>query len=140
MDDLARDGRTRWNEIRNYMARNYMTQSMKPGDLAFFYHSSAEPPGVAGLMRISQAALPDETQFDKTSEYFEQRATRDKPVWFSVEVEFVAKAGALVPLESLRGQRKLAKMELLRKGSRLSITPVTPGQYKVIAGMAGFPQ
>src|SRR4051812_15219465 len=98
--DLRRDGRTRWNEIRNFQARNYMTQSMKPGDLALFYHSSAEPPGVAGLMRISAPALPDETQFDARSEYHEPRASREDPVWFSVEVEFLAQAKGLVSLEA----------------------------------------
>lgn len=138
IDDLARDGRTRWNEIRNFLARNYMTDGMKPGDLALFYHSSAEPPGVAGLMRISAPALPDETQFDRKSDYFEPRATREKPVWFSVEVEFVERAAAVLPLDAIRAQKRLAKMELLRKGQRLSIQPVTPGEFRLVSQLAGF--
>lgn len=138
IDDLRRDGRTRWNEIRNYLARNYMTTDMKPGDLALFYHSSAEPPGVAGLMRISAPALPDETQFDDNSDYFEPRATRDKPVWFSVEVEFVEKARAVLPLDAIRAHKPLARMELLRKGQRLSIQPVTPAQLRAVCALAGL--
>ena len=127
-----------WTGVRNFTARNFMRYEMAIGDPILFWHSSTDPIGIAGVAEVASAPHVDETQFDKKSEYFEPRATRDKPVWFSVEVEFVAKAAALVPLEALRAQRKLAKMELLRKGSRLSISPVTPGQYKVIAGLAGF--
>lgn len=137
IDDLARDGKTRWDGVRNFQARNYMT-AMKPGDLALFYHSNADPPGVAGVMRASAVAAPDETQFDAADGHHEKRATREQPVWFSVEVTFVAKAPRLIALDELRAQKKLAKMELLRRGSRLSITPVTPAQFALIRTLAGI--
>lgn len=140
IDDLARDKRTRWTAIRNYQARNYMTQDMKVGDLAIFYHSNAEPAGVAGLMRVSASAAPDETQFDEKDEHYEPRATREAPVWACVEVEFVAKAPRFVSLADLRAEKRLAKMELLRKGSRLSIQPVTAAEWKVVAKLAGLPE
>ena len=137
IDDLARDEKTRWTDIRNYQARNYMVQ-MKPGDLALFYHSNAEPPGVAGLMRVSAKAAPDSTQFDKKDAHYEPRATVEKPVWFCVEVSFVAKAERVIALSEIRAEKKLKKMMLLQKGSRLSVTPVTASEYKVIAKLAGF--
>lgn len=137
IEDLARDRRTRWTQIRNFQARNSMTDGMKVGDLVFFYHSNAEPPGIAGLMRVSAKAAADETQFEK-GDYFEPRATREAPVWFAVEVEFVKRAARFVSLEELKGEKRLAKMELLRKGSRLSIQPVTAAQFKVVAKLAGL--
>jgi predicted RNA-binding protein with PUA-like domain len=139
IDDLARDGKTLWTAIRNYQARNYMAQSMKLGDLALFYHSNAEPSGVAGLMRVSAAAAADPTQFDPKDDHYEPRATRDKPVWSCVEVAFVARATTFVSLATLRASKPLAKMALFQAGSRLSITPVRAGEYKLIAKIAGFP-
>lgn len=139
IDDLGRDGKTRWTAIRNYQARNYMTE-MKVGDLAFFYHSNADPTGIAGLMRVSAPAAPDETQFDKKDEHYEPRATREAPVWSCVEVAFLQKAPRFVELSALRAEKALAKMELFLKGSRLSITRVTAAEWRRIAKLAGLPE
>jgi len=139
IDDLERDRRTRWTGVRNFLARNFMTDGMKPGDLALIYHSSAEPPGVAGLARISAAAAPDKTQFEP-GDAFDPRATRATPVWFAVEVEFLERAPTFVPLAAIRAEKKLARMELLRKGSRLSISPVTPAQFRTLSKLAHFHQ
>jgi predicted RNA-binding protein with PUA-like domain len=138
IDDLARDRRTRWTGVRNFQARNHM-QAMQVGDLAFFYHSSAEPPGVAGLVRVSAAAAPDESQFDpKNADAYDPKATREKPVWQCVEVELVAKAPSFVPLGVLRDHKGLAGMELLRKGSRLSVQPVEAKHFAIIRALAGL--
>lgn len=138
IDQLARDKRTRWTGVRNFQARNHMVD-MQVGDLVVFYHSSAEPPGVAGLARVSAEAAADETQFDaKNDDAFDPKATRDKPVWKCVEVEFVAKADALVPLDALRAEAGLEGMELLRRGSRLSVQPVTPPHFALVCKLAGL--
>ena len=140
IDDLARDKQTSWTGIRNYQARNYMTQSMEVGDPILFYHSNATPPGVAGSMRVAKAAHPDPSQFDPKSEAYEPRAERAAPVWHCVGVEFTAKAKRVVSLDELRSVPELAAMELLRKGSRLSIQPVEPEAFAVIAKLAGIPR
>lgn len=135
ISDLERDKRTGWEGVRNYQARNTLRDSMKEGDLAFFYHSNAEPSGIAGLMKISKAGHPDPTQFDKKSDYFDPKAKKDAPTWFQVEVEFVEKFPAVLPLERLKKEKSLAKMVLLQKGSRLSVQPVSEAEWKVIAGI-----
>jgi predicted RNA-binding protein with PUA-like domain len=104
---------------------------MHPGDLAFFYHSSCPEPGIAGIMRVSRAAYPDETQFDRGGEYYDAAATRDKPRWVNVDVTLVRKT-RLLPLQELRAHRDLAGMRVLQRGNRLSITPVTPGEWELI--------
>lgn len=138
IDQLARDGKTRWTGVRNYLARNLMRE-MAVGDLVLFYHSNAEPSGIAGLARVSAIAAPDETQFDPKSDYFEPRASRAKPIWDCVELAFVAKAKTFVPLDVLRRVPELDGMELLRKGSRLSVQPVTPAHLAIVRKLAGLP-
>jgi predicted RNA-binding protein with PUA-like domain len=120
-----------WFGGRNYQARNFMRDQMQVGDLAFVYHSSCPEPGIAGIVRISKAAYPDASQFDRKSPYYDPKATRAAPRWFNVEVTLVEKT-RLVPLAELRGQRELAAMRLLQRGNRLSITPVEPGEWKFI--------
>ena len=137
IDDLARDRRTLWSGVRNYQARNYMTQSMTVGDPVLFYHSNAEPPGIAGLMRVSARAVADPSQFDPKSEGYEPRASTTAPTWACVEVEFVAKLARYLSLDELRALPALAKMELLRKGSRLSIQPVEAEAFAVVCQHAG---
>jgi len=138
VDDLARDKKTLWTGVRNYQARNYMTQDMTVGDGVFFYHSNAEPPCIAGLMRVSAVAAPDPSQFDPKSEGYEPRASKTAPTWACVEVEFVAKFARALALDELRALPALEKMELLRKGSRLSIQPVDDDAFTVICKEAGF--
>jgi len=136
IDDLARaPGKTAsWFGVRNYQARNFMRDQMQLGDQAFFYHSSCEVPGIAGIVEVARLAYPDATQFDRKSDYFDSKATLDKPRWFNVDVRFVRKT-RLVPLSELRGYPGLAGMLLLQRGSRLSITPVEPAEWKFILGV-----
>jgi len=133
IDDLARAPQktTRWFGVRNYQARNFMRNDMQLGDQAFFYHSSCEVPGIAGIVEVSRLAYPDATQFDRKSDYFDPKATRDKPRWFNVDVKLVKKT-RLLPLTELRAYPHLAKMQLLKRGNRLSITPVDPAEWKFI--------
>lgn len=122
-----------WTGVRNYQARNYMRDEMRPGDGVLFYHSSCPEPGIAGLAEVASAPRPDETQFDPASAYYDPKATREAPRWTLVDVKLVAKT-ALVPLAELRRHRSLAKMALLQRGSRLSITPVTPQEWRYVTG------
>ena len=133
IDDLARAPRQRsvWFGVRNYQARNFMRDEMRIGDLVLFYHSSCAEPGIAGLARVSSRALPDPTQFDRNSKYFDPKATHDQPRWFSVELKFVKKT-RLLALAELRRHQELAGMRLLARGNRLSITPVDPGEWTFI--------
>ena len=122
---------TPWIGVRNYQARNFMRDAMQLGDQAFFYHSSCEVPGIAGIVEVARLAYPDATQFNYKSKYFDAKATREKPRWFNVDVRLVKKS-RLVPLSALRDCPKLANMQLLQRGNRLSITPVDPAEWKFI--------
>lgn len=136
IDDLARDRQTFWEGVRNYQARNFM-RTMRVGDLAFFYHSNADPSGIAGLMRVCAAAYPDPTQFDPHSKYFEPRATPEQPVWDRVDVAFLETAPRFVSIGMLREESRLRNLMLLQRGSRLSITPITADEFAIIARMNG---
>lgn len=120
-----------WNGVRNYQARNFMRDEMRPGDLVLFYHSSCEIPGVAGIAEVVSAPYPDSTQFDKKSEYFDPKATEENPRWFLVDVRYKADIHH-VSLEELRQHPELAQMRLLQKGNRLSILPVTKEEFEFI--------
>jgi predicted RNA-binding protein with PUA-like domain len=122
---------TAWFGVRNYQARNFMRDEMQIGDQAFFYHSSCEVPGIAGVVQVSKLAYPDATQFDSKSKYFDAKASRAKPRWFNVDVRLIKKT-RLIPLAELRTYPQLAKMRLLQPGNRLSITPVEPSEWKFI--------
>ena len=133
IDDLAAaPGKTTaWFGVRNYQARNFMLNDMRVGDQAFFYHSSCPEPGIAGIARVSSGAYPDASQFDRKSPYFDSEAKRDAPRWFNVDMQFVRKT-RLVGLAELRSHRELSKMRTLRRGNRLSITPVTAEEWEFI--------
>jgi predicted RNA-binding protein with PUA-like domain len=135
IDDLARVKVEPWTGVRNYMARNIMRDRMQVGDAVLFYHSSCEPPGVAGLARVVRTGVVDETQFDPDSKYYDPGAKRDDPRWICVDVGFVKKL-PLIPLATLRAQKPLAKMMLLQRGMRLSVQPVSPKEYELITGLA----
>ena len=134
IDDLAEKKTEGWNGVRNYQARNFM-KSMAVGDQVLFYHSNADPSGVAGTAAVCRTAYPDPTQFDRASEYFERRATKDFPVWFQVELKFVSKFARFLSLDELRGMPELQEMDLFKR-SRLSVQPVTPAQWKAIVARA----
>jgi len=135
IDDLARDGRTFWDGVRNYQARNLMRE-MEVGDLVLFYHSSASPPGVAGVARVAEAARPDPTALDPASPYHDPKSTADEPRWSGVEVEFVERLPRFVPLGSLKAEPELSEM-LVTKRSRLSVQPVRPGEFAAVRAMGG---
>ncbi|MFN8178379.1 MAG: EVE domain-containing protein [bacterium] len=135
IDDLAKDKRAPWTGVRNFQARNHLRE-MRPGDLVLFYHSSAEPPGVAGLARVASEAYPDPTAFDKRSDSYDPKSDRAKPTWFVVDVEFVAKLPRLVPLEELKAAEALAGMLVTKRGMRLSVQPVEKKHYDAVVKMA----
>jgi predicted RNA-binding protein with PUA-like domain len=135
IDDLARVGIEPWTGVRNYMARNFMRDQMSVGDDVLFYHSSCEPPGVAGLARIERTGVVDETQFDPASKYYDEDSKRDEPRWICVDVAYVKTFPGLVPLEVLRRTEGLGDMVLLQRGSRLSVQPVSPDEYAIIVAM-----
>lgn len=132
IDDLKKDRETSWDGIRNYQARNFMTNEMQVGDQVLFYHSNAEPPSVAGLAEVSALATADFTALDKKSPYFDERATREKPIWSCVKVRFKEKFKRTVSLDEIKKHSALSKMPLLQRGQRLSIQPVTEQEFKTI--------
>jgi predicted RNA-binding protein with PUA-like domain len=116
IDDLKRDGTTRWDGIRNYQARNFMRDAMRAGDKVLFYASSAEPSGVTGVAEVSGEAVPE----------------KKDPIWVAVEIKFVKKFPRIVPLETLKTTKGLENMMVIRKGARLSIQPVTKSEYEIV--------
>ncbi len=136
IDDLQRAGREPWDGVRNFQARNFMID-MRVGDLVLFYHSNARPSGVAGIARVAGPARPDPTARDPASPYHDPRASEERPIWQMVDLEFVAKFPRLVPLAELKSRHGLEGMEVTRKGSRLSVQPVRPEEFKLILEMAG---
>ena len=126
-----------WNGVRNYQARNFMRDGMRVGDGVMIYHSNCKVPGIAGLARVASIAYPDETQFDPKSHYFDEKATREQPRWFLVDVAFERKLKRLIPLEEIKGYTdELGEgFALTAKGSRLSVFPVTAAQWKLLLSL-----
>lgn len=135
IDDLVRVGMEPWSGVRNYQARNFMRDDMREGDGVLFYHSSCAQPGVVGIARVAGSARPDPTQFDPASEYFDARSSRDAPRWMLVDLRFERKLRRTIPLAELRAQPRLQGFQLLQRGNRLSILPVTRTHWDVILGM-----
>jgi len=133
--DLERVGREHWDGVRNYQARNHMV-AMRVGDLVLFYHSNADPVGVAGVARVAREAYPDFTARDPGSPYYDPKASEDKPTWQMVDLEFVEKLPRVVSLAELKAEPALASMEVNRKGSRLSVQPVRPEEFETVLRMA----
>ncbi len=138
IDDLAAEKTktTHWDGVRNYQARNFMRDEMKKGDEVLFYHSNAKPPGVAGLATISKESYPDFTAFDPNEMHYDPKSKQESPTWMMVDVKFKKKFKRLIPLEELRQVKSLDGMELLRKGSRLSIQPVSKKHFETIVKLA----
>jgi predicted RNA-binding protein with PUA-like domain len=136
IDNLKKDQITRWDSIRNYQARNFLKQ-MNMGDSVLFYHSSSEPSGVAGLARVAKTAYPDPTQFDKKSDYYDPKASAAAPRWFSPDLRFVKKFSHFVSIAELRKTGALKNMELLQRGSRLSVQALTEKEFETILSLAG---
>jgi predicted RNA-binding protein with PUA-like domain len=130
--DLERDGRTTWEGVRNYQARNLLRDDMKAGDGVLFYASSSKPSGVTGLAKIARSGYPDPSAWRKGDEGFDAASTPEKPVWYSVEIEFVARFDEIVTLETLKSTHGLEKMMVVQKGSRLSVQPATKAEYDIV--------
>ena len=137
IDDLERKGVEHWDGVRNYAARNHL-MAMKFGELGFFYHSSANPPGVVGALEVVREAYPDHTQFDPESKYFDPKASPDKPRWFMPDVRFVRRFPRFVPLGEIRSIPELAEMQLCRY-SQLSVQAVTEAEWAIVCDLAGAP-
>ena len=131
----AKHKTTHWEGVRNYQARNFL-RAMKKGDLALYYHSNAEPSAVAGIVEVVREAYPDATAWDPRSDYHDRKASPENPLWSMVDVKLVEVFPREVPLEELRGVKALAGMELLRRGSRLSVHPVTAAEFRTIRTLA----
>lgn len=138
IDDLetAPNQTTQWEGVRNYQARNFMRDEMRPGDSVLFYHSNCKTPGVVGLAEISGKPYPDATAFDKNSPYYDPKSDPQNPRWILVDVRFVKKFPTTVTLTELRENPALSDLLILRRGNRLSITPITPKELNAILKMA----
>lgn len=132
IEDLERDGRAGWEGVRNYQARNSMRDDMKPGDEAIFYASNADPAGASGVARIARGGYPDPFQFDQAHEYYDPGSDPEDPRWYTVDVEFVERFPEVVAISRLREEPALAGMMILRKGNRLSVTPLTAAEFRTI--------
>src|SRR5262249_32278338 len=132
IDDLARDGRTGWEGVRNYQARNFIRDDMREGDGVLFYASNAKPSGVTGLATIARAGYPDPYALKKGHKYHDPASRPDAPPWFTVDIAFVERFPEIVSLETLKSTKGLEKMMVTQKGSRLSIQPVTPAEYNIV--------
>lgn len=127
--------RTCWEGVRNYQARNYM-RAMRAGDLVLFYHSNADPPAVAGIAEVVREVYPDQTAFDPKNKHCDPRSTPAKPLWEMVDIRLVRLFARAVPIGTLRREPGLRRMELLRTGSRLSVQPVRPAEWKIVLALA----
>lgn len=135
IDDLARDGVTPWEGVRSYQARNLLRDELHVGDGVLFYHSSTQPPGVAGIAEVVHESYPDRTAFDPKSPYFDPKSTNDDPRWFVVDVRFVERFPAVVPLAVLHATPGLEDMVVTRKGMRLSVQPVTEEEWRIVVAL-----
>jgi predicted RNA-binding protein with PUA-like domain len=127
---------TSWEGVRNYAARNFL-RAMRTGDHVFFYHSNAEPNAIVGICEVVREAYPDASQFDRKSETHDPKSTREEPRWSTVDLKAVRALPRPVALSALRGVAGLEKMELLRQGSRLSVTPVSDDEWRIVCALAG---
>lgn len=133
IDDLARDGRTTWEGVRNYQARNLLRDELQVGDGVLYYASSSEPSGVTGLAEVARSGYPDAFAWKKGHPYFDAASTESSPVWFMVDVRFVERFPAIIPLAALKATKGLERMVVTQKGSRLSVQPVTGTEFKIVA-------
>lgn len=132
IDDLARDGSAGWEGVRNYQARNYMRDQMQVGDGVLFYASNADPSGVTGLAEIRRAGYPDPFAFKKGHRYFDPDSVKNAPTWYTVDIGFVERFPEIVTLTTLKNTKGLENMVVTRRGSRLSVQPVTPQEYEIV--------
>lgn len=130
---------TVWDGVRNYQARNMLRDEVKKGDLVFFYHSSTDPNAIVGICEVVRDGYPDPSQFDPASDYFDPKSDPDQPRWYVVDLRAREPLSRPVTLAELRGSRGLERMTLLKKGSRLSVQPVTADEWKTVLAIAETP-
>lgn len=135
IEDLERDGKTSWEGVRNYQARNFMRDQMEAGDKVLFYASNADPPGVTGIAEIVKEAYPDQFAFQKKHDYFDPKSDPKNPTWYMVDIGFVERFADTVSLSELKDEPKLAGMMVTQKGSRLSVQPVERDHYQAVVRM-----
>jgi len=135
IDDLAKSKTTHWDGVRNYQARNFIRDEMKIGDKVIFYHSNAEPPAAVGICEIVKEAYPDFSAFDPEDSHYDPKSKKDSPTWFMVDVKFVKKFSAPVSITEIKANKKLQKMNLVQRGNRLSVMPVTKDEFHEIVRM-----
>lgn len=126
-----------WTGVRNYQARNFIRGGMEKGDLAFYYHSNCDEPGVAGIVEIVKPGYPDANQFDKKHRYYDEKSKKEDPRWYSFDVKWKKKFKTFVHLADLKGNKKLNDMRVVQKGQRLSIQPVTKKEFDEVCKMGG---
>jgi len=136
-DDLwnAPKRTTHWDGVRNFQARNMLRDQIKPGDLVFIYHSSADPTGIAGIAEVVRGGYPDPSAFDSKDSHFDPKSNPDSPTWFAVDIRAVRPMSRLITLDELRKTKGLEKMVLLQRGSRLSVQPVRPDEWEIITAI-----
>lgn len=137
IDDLIASPKqtTHWDGVRNFQVRNFLRDVMSVGDKAFFYHSNSKPAGIVGIVEIVSAGYPDASAWDRQSDYFDPKSTPEKPLWYRVDVRFIKKFPRMITLDELKRHNGLNKMAVVQKGNRLSITPVSPEEWKAIVGI-----
>jgi predicted RNA-binding protein with PUA-like domain len=138
IDDLKRDKTTFWDGVRNYQARNLLRDSIKVGDGVLFYHSSCEPMAIVGMAEVVKAGHPDMTAFDPKSDHPDPKSDPDNPAWYGVDIRFRDKFQKPVLRDDIKGEKRLAKMVLLQRGSRLSVQPVTADEWRAVLQIAGI--
>jgi len=135
IDDLKKDKTEHWDGIRNYQVRNMIRDDMSIGDMAFFYHSNCEIPGIYGLMTINSKAYPDHTAFDKKAKYYDIKSDKNKPAWLMVDVKYKRKLQKIITLKELKSKKELSEMRVVQKGNRLSITEVSKKDWEYILSL-----
>ena len=135
IDDLKKDKTEHWDGIRNYQVRNMIRDDMSIGDMAFFYHSNCEIPGIYGLMTINSKAYPDHTAFDKKAKYYDIKSDKNKPAWLMVDVKYKRKLQKIITLKELKSKKELSEMRVVQKGNRLSITEVAKKDWEYILSL-----
>ena len=135
IDDLKRDKQTYWDGVRNFEARNFLRDKIKKGDLAFFYHSNAEPSGIAGIAEVVGEGYPDPSAFDSKDVHYDPKSKKEKPIWYVIDIRFKERFDSLIPLDELRRTEGLSEMALFTR-VRLSVQPVRPEEWKIISKLA----
>lgn len=138
IDDLVKKPKQteHWDGVRNFQVRNMLRDEIKVGDEGFFYHSSCNPPGIAGIVKVVKAGYPDYTAWNPEADHYDPRSSREKPLWYMVDVQFVKKFPRLISLDEIKHHPQLQSMVITRKGNRLSITRVSPQEWKTINTLA----